>query len=153
MSQNHNEGKEEPHNWITLLWFCLIQSRYWELLDNLIMDKGCALELILPVPKCFIPTTWSKWTWCGWELKRNPDFGGVRTGGVFVSGSSPLSIISHLTRAPWDVSLTQRPPHAGLEDALRPRRLLGEEVWWAGTWPRVCEQGWVLMACTNNSYQ
>lgn len=75
ISENHGGWGEVPHNWINLLWLCVIESKYWELLSYLIMYKGCILELIfLPVLNCFILINVNKPFWCPGRLRRNSNF-------------------------------------------------------------------------------
>lgn len=75
ISENHGGRGEVPHNWINLLWLCVIESKYWELLSYLIMYKGCILELIfLPVLNCFILINLNKRFWCPGRLRRNSNF-------------------------------------------------------------------------------
>lgn len=61
---------------IELIWFdCFWYTTDWELPDNLIMCKGCILELIfLSVPNWFTLTNLNKWSWYSDGLKGNSIF-------------------------------------------------------------------------------
>lgn len=61
---------------IELIWFdCFWYTTYWELPDNLIMYKGCILELIfLSVPNWSTLTNLNTWSWYSSGLKENSIF-------------------------------------------------------------------------------
>lgn len=136
-----------PHNWINLLWLCLIQSKYWELLGNLIMYKGCILELIfLPVPNCFILTNLNEWLWYAgtqeafWFQLRWQDRWQL------VSGNSPF-FLQHLPDYKgWGCVNPSWRPFFGPEDTLQaqPPLPILLETWWAQE-PDRCER-WTLTA-------